>query len=98
MDYINEHDRPLGLYYFGQDKGEEHKVLTHTTSGGVTVNDVLMHITQEDLPFGGVGTQRHGLLSWPRRLQNLQSCQSYLYAVEDCIEIGSDPATALQEN
>ena len=60
MDYINEHDRPLGLYYFGQDKGEEHKVLTHTTSGGVTVNDVLMHITQEDLPFGGVGPSGMG--------------------------------------
>jgi coniferyl-aldehyde dehydrogenase len=35
-------------------------VLTHTTSGGVTVNDVIMHITQEDLPFGGVGPSGMG--------------------------------------
>ena len=41
-------------------KGEEHKVLTHTTSGGVTVNDVIMHVMQEDLPFGGVGPSGMG--------------------------------------
>jgi coniferyl-aldehyde dehydrogenase len=60
LDYINGRDRPLGLYYFGQDASEEEKVLTHTTSGGVTVNDVIMHITQEDLPFGGVGPSGMG--------------------------------------
>ena len=60
LDYINSHDRPLGLYYFGQDKSEENKVLNHTTSGGVTVNDVVMHVAQEDLPFGGVGPSGMG--------------------------------------
>jgi len=60
IDYINDHDRPLGLYYFGSDKAEEENVLTHTTSGGVTVNDVIMHISQEDLPFGGVGPSGMG--------------------------------------
>ncbi len=60
LAYINDHDRPLGLYYFGQDKAEENKVLTHTTSGGVTVNDVVMHVAQEDLPFGGVGPSGMG--------------------------------------
>ncbi|XOV88326.1 MAG: aldehyde dehydrogenase family protein [Pseudomonadota bacterium] len=60
IDYINEHDRPLGLYYFGSDASEEKKVLTHTTSGGVTVNDVVMHVAMEDLPFGGVGPSGMG--------------------------------------
>lgn len=55
VDYINEHDRPLGLYYFGEDKGEQERVLTRTISGGVTTNDVIMHVSMEDLPFGGVG-------------------------------------------
>ncbi len=55
IDYVNGHPRPLGLYYFGQDRAEEDRVLSRTTSGGVTVNDVIMHVTQEDLPFGGVG-------------------------------------------
>jgi len=60
IDYVNEHDRPLGLYYFGNDSAEETKVLNHTTSGGVTVNDVIMHVAQEDLPFGGVGPSGMG--------------------------------------
>jgi len=58
--YINAHPRPLGLYYFGADKSEEELVLTHTTSGGVTVNDVVMHVSMEDLPFGGVGPSGMG--------------------------------------
>lgn len=58
--YINEHPRPLGLYYFGKDATEERQVLSHTTSGGVTVNDVVMHVAQEELPFGGVGPSGMG--------------------------------------
>jgi len=53
--YVNAHERPLGLYYFGADAAEQEKVLTSTTSGGVTVNDVIFHVAQEDIPFGGIG-------------------------------------------
>lgn len=60
VDYVNAHDRPLGLYYFGQDAAEERQVLDRTISGGVTVNDVIMHIASEDLPFGGVGPSGMG--------------------------------------
>ncbi len=60
IDYVNDHARPLGLYYFGTDSAEEDRVLKHTTSGGVTVNDVVMHVAQEDLPFGGVGPSGMG--------------------------------------
>jgi len=55
VDYVNENDRPLALYYFGEDKSEQERVLTRTISGGVTTNDVLFHISMEELPFGGVG-------------------------------------------
>ncbi len=55
IDYVNGRDRPLGLYYFGHDAGEREQVLTRTISGGVTVNDVIFHVSMEDLPFGGVG-------------------------------------------
>ena len=58
--YINAHPRPLGLYYFGSDATERDYVLNNTTSGGVTVNDVIFHIAQEDLPFGGVGPSGMG--------------------------------------
>ena len=60
LDHVNSKDRPLGLYYFGADKAEETRVLTQTTSGGVTINDVIMHVGQEDLPFGGVGPSGMG--------------------------------------
>ena len=60
IDYVNSHGRPLGLYYFGDDKAEEAKVLSRTISGGVTVNDVLFHNAMEDLPFGGVGPSGMG--------------------------------------
>jgi coniferyl-aldehyde dehydrogenase len=55
IEYINARDRPLGLYYFGSDATEREEVLRRTTSGGVTVNDVIFHVAQEDLPFGGIG-------------------------------------------
>lgn len=58
--YVNAHDRPLALYYFGHDQEERERVLSRTTSGGVTVNDVMMHIAQDDLPFGGVGASGMG--------------------------------------
>ena len=55
IDYINVRDRPLGLYYFGTDAAERDRVIDRTTAGGVTVNDVVMHFAQEELPFGGIG-------------------------------------------
>ncbi|MBT4523209.1 MAG: coniferyl aldehyde dehydrogenase [Halieaceae bacterium] len=60
IDYVNAHPRPLAAYYFGEDKREEQDVLTRTTSGGACVNDVIMHVMQEELPFGGVGPSGTG--------------------------------------
>ncbi|HEX4293671.1 MAG TPA: coniferyl aldehyde dehydrogenase [Rhizomicrobium sp.] len=60
IGYVNGHARPLGLYYFGADAKEQEHVLSRTTSGGVTVNDVVMHVAMEDLPFGGVGPSGMG--------------------------------------
>ena len=60
IDYVNAHPRPLGLYYFGEKAEEERALLDRTTSGGVTLNDVIMHVSQEDLPFGGVGPSGMG--------------------------------------
>jgi coniferyl-aldehyde dehydrogenase len=58
--YINAHPRPLGLYYFGTDVAEERRILDRTTSGGVTINDVMAHTSCEDLPFGGIGASGMG--------------------------------------
>jgi coniferyl-aldehyde dehydrogenase len=60
VDYINSKDRPLGLYYFGDDKEEMQNVLENTTSGGVTINDVVFHVGQDNAAFGGVGPSGTG--------------------------------------
>lgn len=60
IDYVNKHPRPLGLYYFGEDQSEERRVLDQTTSGSVSLNDVVMQVAQDNLPFGGVGPSGMG--------------------------------------
>ena len=60
INYVNAHDRPLGLYYFGQNEAEQRQVLDRTISGGVTLNDVVFHVSMEELPFGGVGPSGMG--------------------------------------
>ncbi len=57
---INQQDRPLALYYFGGDKGHIQQLIENTHSGGVTVNDTLMHVVSDNLPFGGVGQSGMG--------------------------------------
>jgi acyl-CoA reductase-like NAD-dependent aldehyde dehydrogenase len=60
IDYVATRPRPLALYVFARDGGETERVLDGTTAGGVTVNDVIVHIAQDDLPFGGVGPSGMG--------------------------------------
>jgi coniferyl-aldehyde dehydrogenase len=60
IDHVNARPRPLALYYFGANDADRRKVLTRTTSGNVTINDTIMHVAQDDLPFGGVGDSGMG--------------------------------------
>ena len=60
LAYVNARPRPLALYYFGYDRSEQRHVLRHTHSGGVCLNDTLLHVAQDDLPFGGVGPSGMG--------------------------------------
>lgn len=60
LAYINARPRPLALYYFGYDKTEQQVVLERTHSGGVCLNDTLLHVAQDDLPFGGIGPSGMG--------------------------------------
>lgn len=60
IDHINARPRPLALYWFGADSAARDQVLARTVSGGVTVNDTLLHIAHENLPFGGVGDSGWG--------------------------------------
>ena len=60
ITHINSGPRPLALYWFGNDTTVRDDVLRRTVSGGVTVNDTLMHIAHDGLPFGGVGDSGWG--------------------------------------
>ncbi len=60
IDRINGRPRPLSLYMFGGDAAARAKVLDQTTAGGVTIDDTLLHFSNEHLPFGGVGASGIG--------------------------------------
>lgn len=60
ISYINARPRPLALYYFGQRDATCAQVLANTTSGNVGINNTLMHVAQDDLPFGGIGPSGMG--------------------------------------
>ncbi len=60
FSYINDRPRPLALYYFGYGRGEQQRVLNETHSGGVCLNDTLLHVAQDDMPFGGIGPSGMG--------------------------------------
>jgi len=58
--YVNDHPRPLALYFFDHDQKRIDKVLRETVSGGVSINETMLHVAQDDLPFGGVGPSGTG--------------------------------------
>jgi coniferyl-aldehyde dehydrogenase len=60
LKYVQSHERPLALYWFGEDKAKQDHVLKHSHSGGVSINECAWHVVQEDIPFGGVGPSGMG--------------------------------------
>ena len=54
VKFVTQREKPLALYYFGDRKSADY-VLKHTSSGGACINDTIMHIANENMPFGGVG-------------------------------------------
>lgn len=60
IERINAGPRPLAIYPFSNDGASVERLITRVMSGGVTVNDALLHVGQDDLPFGGVGESGMG--------------------------------------
>jgi len=59
LEIIEQHEKPLAFYYFGNDKSAK-TMLGQVTSGGACINDTIMHIANDHLPFGGVGHSGSG--------------------------------------
>ena len=59
VDFVTSREKPLALYYFGRER-DGWEVIHRTSSGGGCINDVIMHIANEHVPFGGVGNSGMG--------------------------------------
>ena len=79
VNYVNDHDHPLGLYFFGDDKKEQEFIINNTRSGGVTINDVMFHLMQSELPFGGVGPSGNGHYHGYEGFLNFSNLRSIYY-------------------
>ena len=73
--FITARPKPLALYVFAQKDDVVDSVVDDVSSGGVCINQTLMHLLPADLPFGGVGASGIGQLPRPRRLRRLQPPQ-----------------------
>jgi coniferyl-aldehyde dehydrogenase len=62
IDWINTHDRPLALYPFSHDRAIVEDIIQRTLSGGISVNDTLVHFGVHALPFGGIGPSGSGAI------------------------------------
>ncbi len=60
LSQLQDRPRPLAFYYFDRRRSRIQEVLEHTLAGGITVNDCIFHLPQDDLPFGGVGPSGMG--------------------------------------
>jgi len=60
IGYINEHERPLALYIYSNDKSIHERFINNTMSGGICINDSMLHVAQHDMPFGGIGNSGMG--------------------------------------
>jgi coniferyl-aldehyde dehydrogenase len=58
--YVNAHPRPLALYLFEKNRATIDRVMENTVTGGVSINETLLHVAQDNLPFGGVGASGMG--------------------------------------
>uniref|UniRef100_A0A8C2BDJ6 Aldehyde dehydrogenase n=1 Tax=Cyprinus carpio TaxID=7962 RepID=A0A8C2BDJ6_CYPCA len=97
IQFINAREKPLALYVFSSDKTVIKRMLAETSSGGVTVNDVLMHYTVDTLPFGGVGNsgmgRYHGKHTFDQ-LSHHRACLIKSFAMEGLNDARYPPLTA----
>ncbi|WP_310619174.1 coniferyl aldehyde dehydrogenase [Flexibacterium corallicola] len=78
IQFVKDRPRPLSLYYFGLDKQKQQQVLEQTHSGGVSINECLLHIAVDDMPFGGIGPSGMGHYHGPEGFLTFSKAKSVL--------------------
>ncbi|WP_298914071.1 coniferyl aldehyde dehydrogenase [uncultured Algimonas sp.] len=83
IDYVQRHARPLALYLFTKDDAKTDRVLLETHAGGVTTNDTMWHISQKELPFGGVGPSGMGAYHGKKGFETFSHMKSVFHQQTD---------------
>ncbi len=79
LGYVNDHPRPLALYYFDRDRQRVEHVLQSTVSGGASINETMLQFGIDDMPFGGVGASGMGAYHGREGFENLSHKKSVLH-------------------
>lgn len=78
LDKINRLEKPLAFYYFSKDKKKARKVMKYSFYGGGCINDTIMHLTNDNLPFGGVGRSGMGSYHGKKSFETFSHYKSLL--------------------
>lgn len=89
ISYIKAHNHPLALYILGQDKHAQDYIMEQTLSGTVAVNDALVQVTADDVPFGGVGHSGMG------HYHGKEGFLTFSHAKNTLVSSSFNPRTAL---
>lgn len=76
IQFINSREKPLALYYFTRNRENIRKILNSTSSGGVCINDTLLHVANHRLPFGGVGHSGMGHYHGKYSFETFSRCKA----------------------
>jgi aldehyde dehydrogenase (NAD+) len=79
IDLINQRPKPLALYIFSRDRQSQQRIISQTSSGGVCVNDTIIHLSVPSLPFGGVGASGFGRYHGKAGFDTFSHAKSILY-------------------
>ena len=79
IDFINRRPKPLALYVFSNNKDFQQVIISKTSSGGVCVNDTVIHLSSPRLPFGGVGNSGFGKYHGKAGFDTFSNAKSVLY-------------------
>jgi delta 1-pyrroline-5-carboxylate dehydrogenase len=79
IDFVNSRECPLALYVFGEDSAVQEKILNQTLAGGSCINDCVFHVTNPNLPFGGVGTAGFGAYHGKAGFEEMSHRRAVMY-------------------
>ncbi len=97
IEYINSKEKPLTLYYFGTDKINKTHLMNRTSSGAFVTNDCIVHFTNSDLPFGGVGSSGYSAYHGKWGFDNLSHIKPVLERAQILTKFRYPPFTSTKQ-